>query len=46
MKGEFQNGNDIAESLRKREYLDPKGWYPSMEQNNETDESRKEVREK
>ena len=46
IKGEFQNGNDIAESLRQREYADPKEWYPSMEHNNETDPIRRETREK
>ena len=46
IKGEFLNGNDIIEFLRKLEYTDPKKWYLKVEENNKIDPTRKNIRDK
>ena len=37
IKGEFNYGNDIAESLRNLQYTDTEEWYPDLEVSTATD---------
>ena len=40
---DFEKTTEFLLNYIKREYADPKEWYPSMEHNNETDLIRRET---
>ena len=46
MKGNFVNGNNIADSQRVLAYTNPTNWYLTLEVNTETDPVKKDTKDK